>query len=134
MTIRLSTVTPADKMTAIRRSCARWMAREGRSGVSCAGEFLMAQAASMSTEAFGLLFRVCTMDYRRMNEAAELVALMQRQTDCIVSRWHGYHLLHQGYSGYPLYRGEQYSGRRSLYGARARECQWRDLLQYADDL
>jgi aminopeptidase len=40
----------------------------------------MAQAASMSTEAFeDFYFRVCTMDYRRMNEAAkELVALMQK--------------------------------------------------------
>jgi aminopeptidase len=74
---------PADKMTAIRkimRPVLDWRVKKTKWCVLRWPSSSMAQAASMSTEAFeDFYFRVCTMDYRRMNEAAkELVALMQK--------------------------------------------------------
>lgn len=74
---------PAEKMTAIRkimRPVLDWRVKNTKWCVIRWPSSSMAQAASMSTEAFEeLYFRVCTMDYRRMQEAAKpLVALMQK--------------------------------------------------------
>lgn len=74
---------PAEKMTAIRkimRPVLDWRVKKTKWCVVRWPSSSMAQAASMSTEAFeNFYFRVCTMDYSRMHAAAQaLVALMQK--------------------------------------------------------
>ncbi len=76
---------PADKMTAIRkimRPVTDWRVKKTKWCVLRWPSSSMAQAASMSTEAFeDFYFRVCTMDYRGMNVAAQTLAELMRKTD-----------------------------------------------------
>jgi len=74
---------PAEKMMSIRkimRSVIDWRVKRTKWCVVRWPSSSMAQAASMSTEAFeDFYFKVCTMDYRRMSESSKaLVALMQK--------------------------------------------------------
>jgi aminopeptidase len=76
---------PSEKMTAIRkimRPVLDWRVKKTKWCVLRWPSSSMAQAASMSTEAFeDFYFRVCTMDYSRMNAAAQALAELMRQTD-----------------------------------------------------
>lgn len=76
---------PADKMTAVRkimRPVLDWRVKKTKWCVLRWPSSSMAQAASMSTEAFeDFYFRVCTMDYSRMNTAAQALAELMRKTD-----------------------------------------------------
>jgi aminopeptidase len=76
---------PAEKMTAVRkimRPVIDWRVKNTKWCVLRWPSSAMAQAASMSTEAFEeFYFRVCTMDYGRMNAAAQALAALMRRTD-----------------------------------------------------
>lgn len=76
---------PPEKMTAIRkimRPVTDWRVKKTKWCVLRWPSSSMAQAASMSTEAFEeFYFRVCTMDYGRMNAAAQALAELMRRTD-----------------------------------------------------
>ncbi len=76
---------PSDKMTAVRkimRPVTDWRVKKTKWCVLRWPSSSMAQAASMSTEAFeDFYFRVCTMDYSRMNTAAQALAELMRKTD-----------------------------------------------------
>lgn len=76
---------PAEKMTAIRkimRPVIDWRVKKTKWCVLRWPSSSMAQAAAMSTAAFeDFYFKVCTMDYRRMHEAAQALAELMRKTD-----------------------------------------------------
>lgn len=92
----------------------------------------MAQQAGMSTEAFeDYYFNVCCLDYSKMARAMEpLIALMNR-TDRVVLKGPGKTDLSFSIRrdpGHRVRRRNEYSGRRGVYCAGARERQRGDRL------
>jgi aminopeptidase len=76
---------PAEKMTKIRkilRPVIDWRVNKTKWCVLRWPSSSMAQAASMSTEAFeDFYFKVCNMDYRRMRESAKALVELMQKTD-----------------------------------------------------
>ena len=96
-----------------------------------------AQAARMSTAAFeDFYFDVCTADYAAMQKAQRpLVERMEAADHVrITAPWYGTGILDQRHSRDPLLWSPQYSGRRSLYGARPGEHQRVDPVQHPIEL
>ncbi len=76
---------PAERMTMIRkilRPVIDWRVKNTKWCVLRWPSSSMAQAASMSTEAFEeFYFKVCNMDYRRMRESAKALKALMQTTD-----------------------------------------------------